>query len=90
MQRGYPPAVGYPRVCLQEVRHWQKCRGTAHSPSLGFGTPSSTPLGSHLSSLEGARGDEEQGTRRRGWGCPGHSVSPMDEVDGGWVEGLGT
>lgn len=21
------------------------------------------------------------GTQRRGWGCPGHSVSPMDEVD---------
>lgn len=55
MQRGYPPAVGYPRVGLQEVRHWQKCRGTARSPSLGFGTPSSTTLGSHLSSLEDAQ-----------------------------------
>lgn len=47
VQRGYPPAVRHPRVGLQEVRHWQKYRDSAHL-SLGLGTPSSYPWG-HLS-----------------------------------------
>lgn len=89
MQRGYPPAVGYPRVCLQEVRHWQKCRGRRIAPAWVSGHPALPPWGP-ISLAWRARGDEEQGTQSRGWGCPGHSVSPMDEVDGGWVEGLGT
>lgn len=64
MQRGYPPAVGYPRVGLQEVRHWQKCRGRRIAPAWVSGHPALPPWGP-ISLAWRVRGDELRYTETR-------------------------
>lgn len=64
VQRGYPPAVGYPRVGLQEVRHWQKCRGRRIAPAWVSGHPALLPWGP-ISLAWRVRGDELRYTETR-------------------------